>query len=280
MIKVNTVKEKFIKFKHHPQIIIGGVILIIIFLAAVFAPILTKYNPLEVIAKDRLKGPSLIHIMGTDEYGRDVFCRLLFGARISIKIGICVTVLSTIFGVLIGVIAGYYKKVDNIVMRIIDGLMAFPSIIIAITLCAIGGAGTSNIIFALTFAYFPTMVRITRGSVITIKEWECVESARAIGAKDRYIIFKYIIRNALSPIIVQETFIFAWAILDEAALSFLGVGIEAPNPSWGIMVTEARKFMEIAPWQILCPGIAIIATVLGLNLLGDGFRDMLDPKLK
>ena len=237
MRKSINIKNILKKIKTHPQIMIGGIIVIIAIVGAILAPLLSKFNPIEVSGKDRLLPPSMLHFMGTDQFGRDVFSRLLFGARISIKIGFSVVILSTLLGGFLGIIAGYYKKMDNVIMRIIDGFMAFPGIIIAITLCAIWGAGSINIILALSFAYFPPIARVVRSCVISVKEWECVEAAKAIGAKDWYIIYKYILMNSLSPIIVQSTFTFAAAILDEAALSFLGVGIEAPNPSWGIMIT-------------------------------------------
>lgn len=274
------IKEMILRIKKYPYIAIGGTVIILVFFIALAAPLLTKFNPLEVNGKDRLLAPSWIHPMGTDHFGRDIMSRLLYGARVSIQIGISVVVLSTVMGGLIGLVAGYYNRVDNLIMRILDGFMAFPGIIIAIILAAICGAGKLNIIMALSFAYFPQMARVVRSCVLTGKEWECVESARSSGAKDGYILFKYILINSLSPIIVQATFIFAVAILDEAALSFLGLGIEPPYPSWGGMITEGRSFMSIAPWEMMFPGVAIMLTVLGLNLLGDGLRDYLDPRLK
>lgn len=273
-------KTFFRELKEHSCITIGGSIIVIMVLVSLMAPILTSYNPLEGIGKERLLPPSLMHPMGTDQFGRDVMSRLVYGARVSMEIGLSVVVLSTIIGVCVGLIAGYYKKVDNIIMRIFDGFMAFPGIIIAITLVTIWGAGKVNIILALTFAYIPPMARVVRSNVISVKELECVESAKAVGATDIHIIFKYILLNSLSPIIVQSTSTFARAILDEAALSFLGVGIEPPYPSWGGMITEARAFMDISPWQMVFPGLAIVVTVFGLNILGDGLRDYFDPKLK
>ncbi|UUV16811.1 ABC transporter permease [Fusobacteria bacterium ZRK30] len=274
------IKQMILEIKKHPYIAIGGVVIALVFFTAVAAPLLTKFNPLEVNGKDRLLPPSLIHPMGTDHFGRDVMSRLVYGARISMQIGISVVVLSTLMGGLIGLVAGYYHKFDNFIMRILDGFMAFPGIIIAIILAAVWGAGKLNIILALSFAYFPQMARVVRGCVLTGKEWECVESAKSSGARDGHILFRYILLNSLSPIIVQATFTFAVAILDEAALSFLGMGIEPPHPSWGGMITEGRSFMSIAPWEMIFPGAAIMVTVLGLNLLGDGLRDYLDPRLK
>lgn len=277
---MENIKQSIEEMKRHPYIVVGGILVVLALLLALLAPLITKFDPLEIDAKNRLLSPSLIHPMGTDEFGRDVMSRVLYGARISLQVGISVVLLTTVIGSIVGVIAGYYPKADNLIMRILDGFMAFPGIIIAICLAAIWGAGKLNIILALSFAYFPPMARIVRSCVITVKEWECVESAKAVGAKNTYIILKYILSNSLSPIIVQATFSFAVAILDEAALSFLGVGIAPPNPSWGGMITEARSFMAVAPWTMIFPGIAIVLTVLGLNLLGDGLRDLLDPRLQ
>ena len=264
----------------HPYIITAAVILAVMFFLALFAPFLTDYDPTKNDARNRLKPPSLQHFLGTDEFGRDVFTRLIYGVRASMEVGLSVVFLTVIFGGFIGTISGYYPDLDNIIMRVLDGMMAFPGIIIAISLAAIWGAGKYNIILALSFAYFPKMARIVRSAVISIKDLEYVESARAAGAKDKYIIFKYILRNSASPILVQATFNFALAILDEAALSFLGVGIMPPTPSLGGMITDARSYMTVAPWLIISPGIMIVLSVLSLNLLGDGMRDLLDPHLK
>jgi peptide/nickel transport system permease protein len=264
----------------HPYIITALVILMFLLLLALLAPVLTDYDPENNDARNRLKPPSTEHFLGTDEFGRDVFTRLIYGIRASMQVGFSVVILTAFFGIIVGVIAGYYPELDNIIMRFLDGMMAFPGIIIAISLAAIWGAGKYNIIFALSFAYFPKMARIVRSAVISIKDIEYVESARAIGAKDHYIIFKYILRNSASPILVQATFNFALAILDEAALSFLGIGILPPTPSLGGMIADARSYMTVAPWLIFSPGVMIIFSVLSLNLLGDGLRDFLDPHLK
>lgn len=273
-------KQILMKIRRHPYIVVGGILVAMAILVALLAPILTKYDPIKTDPNNRLIPPSPTNPMGTDEYGRDVMTRVFYGIRISLEVGISVVLFTTIIGIIVGVIAGYYPRVDNIIMRLLDGLMAFPGIIIAICLAAIWGAGKFNIILALSFSYFPSMARIVRSCVITVKEWDCVEAAKAAGAKDKYIISKYILSNSLSPIIVQATFNFAIAILDEAALSFLGIGIEPPTPSLGGMITEARTYMAVAPWEMVFPGLVIILIVLGLNLLGDGIRDLLDPRLK
>ncbi len=271
--------KKYRKYKH-PYITISIIILSILIFLSIFAPVLTDYNPVRNDARNRLQPPSSEHLLGTDQFGRDIFTRILYGLRTSIEIGISVVILTIIFGGIIGIAAGYYPALDKVIMRVLDAMMAFPGIIIAISLAAIWGAGKLNIIFALSFAYFPKMARIVRSAVISIKDLEYVESARAAGANDFRIIFKYILKNSASPIMVQATFNFALAILDEAALSFLGIGIMPPAPSLGAMVTDARTYMVVAPWMILAPGIMIIFSVLSLNLLGDGLRDLLDPHLK
>lgn len=259
---------------------IGGTLVFVAIIAAVFASVLTGHDPINVNTIERLQPPSGTHLLGTDELGRDVLSRILYGARISVGIGLMVVLLTTLFGVLIGLVSGYFPKIDNFVMRVLDGLMAFPDIIIAVTLAAVWGSGKLVIIIAMSFAYFPRMARIVRGSAITLREMEYVESAKAIGCTNRYTIFKYILPNCLSPIIVQGAFVFAAAILGEASLSFLGVGIKPPDPSWGGMVSQGRTYMTSAPWMVLFPGGAIALTVLGLNLLGDGLRDLLDPRLQ
>jgi len=271
--------KKYKKYEHS-YITTSIIILIILIFLSLFAPLLTDYNPVRNNARNRLQPPSKEHLLGTDQYGRDIFTRILYGLRTSIEVGISVVILTVIFGGIVGIVAGYYPQIDKIIMRVLDAMMAFPGIIIAISLAAIWGAGKLNIILALSFAYFPKMARIIRSAVISIKDLDYVDSARAAGANDLRIIFKYILKNSASPIMVQATFNFALAILDEAALSFLGVGIMPPATSLGAMVTDARTYMVVAPWMILAPGMMIILSVLSLNLLGDGMRDLLDPHLK
>ena len=272
-------KKKGNKRQYNIFLIVGIVIVLTAIFIAVFCPIITKYDPLLVNVKERITAPTGQHKLGTDEMGRDVLSRMFFGVRASMIIGVSVAIISTVAGIIVGVIAGYYKKVDNALMRILDGVMAFPSIIIAIALAGILGTGKINIIIALSVAYFPTMARIVRSSVLSLRDIEYVQSIKVLGASDAYIIIHHIIPNIISPIIVQMTFIFALAVFDEAELSYLGVGIRAPEPSLGGMVSDARKYMSVAPWTILYPGLMIAYIVLGLNLLGDGLRDYFDPKL-
>lgn len=272
-------KKKGNKRQYNIFLIVGIVIFLTAIFIAVFCPIITKYDPLLVNVEERITAPTGQHKLGTDEMGRDVLSRMFFGVRASMIIGVSVAIISTMAGIIVGVIAGYYNKVDNVLMRILDGVMAFPSIIIAIALAGILGTGKINIIIALSVAYFPTMARIVRSSVLSLRDIEYVQSIKVLGASDVYIIIHHIIPNIISPIIVQMTFIFALAVFDEAALSYLGVGIRAPEPSLGGMVSDARKYMSVAPWTILYPGLMIAYIVLGLNLLGDGLRDYFDPKL-
>ncbi|MEI7557120.1 ABC transporter permease [Candidatus Chlorohelix sp.] len=278
--KILAVTAAFRNIRRHLFIIIGLAILLLIVVCAIIAPFVYELGPLEIAIQNRLQGPSSTNVMGTDEFGRDIFSRTCYGVRVSLEIGIIVTLLTTIFGGLLGLVSGYYRLVDAIVSRIIDGLMAFPEIILAITIAAVWGSGEFNIIIALTFAYFPKMTRVVRASVLSLKPLEYIESGRAIGAGNFQIIFRYILVGCISPIIVQATFCFASAILAEAALSFLGVGIMEPQPSLGGMVSSGRKFMSIAPWIVIFPGGVIMMVVLGLSILGDGLRDLFDPKLK
>jgi len=262
------------------RVALGMIAVLTIAVCAVFAPVISSHDPLETNGQKRLALPSPEHFMGTDQLGRDILSRVLYGGRSSLLIGFCVVSIVTLVSIPVGTFSGYYTGLDRILMRIIDGLMAFPSIIVAITFAAMWGTGKLNIIFALSFAYFPRMTRVVRSVVLSTKEMDYVDSARVAGATDRYILRRYILRNALSPVIVQATFIFALAILDEAALSFLGIGIQSPEPSWGGMINEGRNYMVVSPGLMLFPGVVMLLAVMGLNILGDGLRDALDPRIK
>jgi peptide/nickel transport system permease protein len=278
--RLNRFKNITRAFGRNWYLSIGGALIVIFVLLALFAPWLSRFDPLAINPADRLQPPSSAHWMGTDELGRDIYSRVVFGSRTSIQIGFLVVLLSTLLGLIAGLTAGYHKKTDAVVMRIMDGLMAFPDIIIAVTLAAVWGSGKLTLVLAMVTAYFPRMTRTVRAAAITVCELEYVESAKSIGCSGFYIICNYILPNSLSPIIVQAAFIFAAAVLSEAALSFLGVGIKPPTPTWGGMVSQGRTYLTIAPWVIVFPGMAIAMSVLGLNLLGDGLRDYLDPRLK
>ncbi len=260
-------------------ILFGSLLVLVSVTLAVTAPVLTKFSPTEMSPYERMLPPSKGHPLGTDNYGRDVFSRVLFGMRNSLEIALFVVLLTTAMGLLVGLIAGYFPKIDIYISRVLDAMMAFPAIIIAISLAGIWGAGKFNIIVSMSFAYVSRMARVVRASTISVKDVDFVESAKAAGAGKFYILFKYILPNILSPIIVQATFIFAYAIIVEATLSFLGVGIKPPEPSLGGILSDGRNIMAAAPWVVLFPGGAIMMAALGFNLQGDGLRDLLDPRL-
>ncbi len=259
---------------------VGLVVVAINVVVAALAPALARWDPQVLDVKARLSTPSAKHWFGTDDVGRDVWSRVIHGARLSMVVGGSVVLLSVTGGLVVGLLGGYYRAVDNVVMRVMDGLMAFPGIILAIALMASLGPSVTNVIVALGIVYVPRVARIVRGSVLVIRETPYVEAARALGVQDTTILWRHILPNCLSPVIVQGTFIFAAAVLGEAALSFLGVGAPPYVPSWGNVLAEGRLYLQQAPWLTLFPGAAIMATILGLNLFGDGLRDLLDPKLR
>ena len=228
----------------------------------------------------RLKGPSAEHIFGLDEFGRDMFLRMLWGIRYSLFMGMAGIAFSTLLGGLIGAVAGYYKRLDDVLMRAMDVLLAIPSMLLATAIVAALGPGLVNVLIAISIAYVPTFARTLRASVLTIKEQEFIEAARSVGADNPRIIMRYIVPNSLAPLIVQSTLGVAGAILSIAGLSFLGLGIQPPTPEWGSMLSNARTYIRDA-WHItMIPGAGIMLTILALNLVGDGLRDALDPKLK
>lgn len=263
-----------------PLVAFGLTVLGIVVLVAVFANVLAPYDPREISPTQRLLPPSAEHLLGTGHLGRDVLSRLLFGARVSLLVGVSTVLVSVTCGILIGVTAGYSRRVDDILMRVMDGLMAFPALLLAIALMAALGPRAANVVVALTIVYTPSIARLVRSAAIVVKNTEYVEAARSLGSRPLRVIFRHILPNCMSPVIVQATFVFANAVLAEAALSFLGVGIPPEIPSWGIMLNESRTFMVVAPWTTIAPGVGIMVTVLALNAVGDGLRDALDPRLK
>lgn len=281
-------QEAWRRFKKDKLAIAGLIFLIaltILAISTIFIDLATSkevYND-YVIKQDlrsKLEAPSLKHIFGLDEFGRDMFLRMIWGVRYSLFLGTLAIFLSVVVGGTLGAIAGYYKKADNIIMRFMDVLLAIPSILLAIAIVAALGASITNLLIAVFIAYVPTFARIVRASVMTIKDEEFIEAARAVGASDSRIIIKYIMPNSLAPIIVQSTLGVAGAILNIAGLSFLGLGIEPPTPEWGAMLSNARTYIRDS-WHIaLIPGLGIMLTILALNLVGDGLRDALDPRLK
>ncbi|MEK5382364.1 ABC transporter permease [Niallia sp. FSL W8-0635] len=255
--------------------------LVFLVLVALLADVIAPYSYEEQNLDEMLVGPNSAHWFGTDEYGRDILSRIIFGSRISLEVGFVAVFFSVTIGGIIGAISGYYgKKVDNLLMRLMDILLAIPGILLAIAIVNVLGPGLMNVMIAVGIASIPTYARIVRASVLSIREQEFVESARAIGENDFSIIFRYILPNSLAPIIVQATLGVAWAILSAAGLSFLGLGLQPPTPEWGAMLSAGRQYIFDAWWITTFPGLAIVLIVLALNIFGDGIRDALDPKLR
>lgn len=262
---------------------LGLFILIVLALAAIFADVIADYDTMVVAQNisDRLQGPSAAHWFGTDEFGRDIFARIIHGSRVSLTVGLISVSVSLIVGGSLGAFAGFYGgRVDNVIMRIMDIFLAIPSILLAITIVAALGTNLVNVMLAIGVSGIPTFARIVRAAVMGVKDQEFVESARAIGAGSVTIIFREILPNCMAPIIVQSTLSVASAILSTASLSFIGLGVQPPDPEWGAMLSSGRNFLRDAVHITLFPGLAIIITILALNLLGDGLRDALDPRLK
>lgn len=262
------------------SILLGGTVLLCILLVAILAESLTVHDPGQVRPEIRLSVPNAEHYFGTDNFGRDLYSRTIFGARVSLMVGLSVAVISSVAGVIIGLLGGYYPRVDLALMRAMDALMAFPGIVLAVAIMAAMGARVENVIIALSVVSTPRVVRVVRSVVLTVVNMQYVEAARSIGSLDRRILLRHILPNCISPVIVQSSFIFSEAVLGEAALSFLGVGVPPYIPSWGNILGEARAYIRPAPWMMLLPGMALTITVLGLNLVGDGIRDWLDPRVR
>jgi peptide/nickel transport system permease protein len=256
----------------------SGVFLLAVIALALAAPLLTSYDPETVDPISRLQGPSSEHWMGTDDLGRDVLTRALYGARVSLLVGSTVMIIAAIAGSLIGLVAAFYRRLDTPIMRIIDGVQAFPSILLAIAIMASLGPSTFNVIVALAAVYTAPISRIVRGAAMVTRQQPYVESARAIGARDHLILRRYIFANSLSPLIVQCTFVIAFAIISEASLSYLGAGVPPETPTWGNMIQNGQRLITRSWWLSVFPGVLLVLTVLSLNLLGDGLRDALDPR--
>jgi peptide/nickel transport system permease protein len=258
-------------------IAIGGTLFFLLVLIALFTPWIAPHDPLALQTGQRLQHPSLVHLWGTDNLGRDIFSRVLYGTRISLLVGASVSILTGIAGTMIGLWCGYFSWLDGVLMRIMDGLMAFPDVLLAIAIMAAFGPHLTNVILALFIVYTPRVARVVRSAVLVQRETVYVEAAKAIGAQDSRILLRHVLPNCLAPLIVQVTYTYALAILVEASLSFLGVGIPPTIPSWGNILADTRLYIRSAPWMPVLPGVAIMAAVLVLNLLGDGLRDVLDP---
>ncbi|WP_271023783.1 ABC transporter permease [Rhizobium sp. RCAM05973] len=257
----------------------GAIILLVVILAAIFAPWIAPYAPNKLSIVNKLKGPSMAHIFGTDEFGRDIFSRAIFAGRISLLVSLGVVCISTVIGVFLGVIAGYFRRLDAPISRLLDATMSFPDILLAIALVAALGPSLVTVILALGITYAPRLARIVRGSTLVLRELPYIEAAISMGLPTWQILCRHVLLNLASPILVQATFVFASAMLAEASLSFLGVGVSSDMPTWGTMLASGREFMDNAPWLMVFPGLAIVFSVLSLQLLGDGLRDLVDPRL-
>lgn len=259
----------------------GGIVAILLALLAVAAPLVAPYDPIAQDYDHLLQGPSLQHIFGTDNFGRDIFSRIIYGGRISLSVGSLGTLLGLTIGIMIGLIAGYYGGwVDSLAMRLLDILLAFPGLLLAIAIVAVLGVGTQNVIIAIGIFSVPGFARVLRGSILSLKQQDFVMAARASGATDRRLMVSHLLPNAVAPVLVIATLRLGTAILTAASLSFLGLGIRPPSPEWGAMLSDGRQYIQLAPHVTVFPGLAILTIMLALNLLGDGLRDALDPKLR
>ncbi|AXH99980.1 ABC transporter permease [Sporosarcina sp. PTS2304] len=274
-------REAWAGFRKSKVAVVGAVIVLFFILLAIFGPLVTKEGINEQLMTDRLQPPSAQYWFGTDDFGRDIFSRIIHGARISLSVGFFSVVGSIVVGSFLGIIAGYYGRwVDTIISRIFDIMLAFPSILLAIAIVSVLGPSLRNALIAIAIINVPNFGRLIRSKVLSIKEDEYITAAKAIGMKDFRILFSHILPNSMAPVIVQGTLAIATAILEAAALGFLGLGAEAPYPEWGKMLADSKDYLQNAPWTMIFPGLAIMLTVLGFNLMGDGLRDALDPKMK
>lgn len=261
--------------------VLGAVILLFLVAVALLAPWVSTHSPFKMNIKERLQPPSQSHLFGTDGYGRDLFSRVVYGAAIGLRVGFLSIAVAMAAGIILGLISGYYRGwIDAIIMRIMDAVLSFPIILLAIGIMAVLGAGFANLMIALGLVYTPRFARLVRSSVLSIREKEYIEAARVTGCSDLTILFVHILPNCWAPVIIQATISFGYAILWEAALSFLGLGAPPPSPSWGSLLADGKEVLTRAPWMTYFPGMAIALTVLALNLFGDGLRDVLDPRVK
>ena len=264
--------------RRYPTIAIGGVLLAIVALAALLAPWIAG-DPIGFEPVNRLKPPSEAFLLGTDSLGRDVYARLVYGARISLLVGLTVAVIAVVSGALIGLIAGYFPRVDAVIMRVMDGIMAIPAILLAIALVALMGSSVLVVIIAISIPEVPRVCRLVRSVVLSVRNLPFVEAARSNGTRVPKLLRRHILPSTVAPLIVQATYICASAILTEAGLSFLGAGTPPEIPTWGNMIASSRLFLMLAPWTVFAPGICLALVVLAVNLLGDGLRDRLDPRI-
>ena len=269
------------RLRRDPAAVAGLIIILVLFVVAIAAPGITPYDPNDQSFRIKLKPPGSEHWLSTDEFGRDVFSRILIGTRVALYVGIVPVIAAMIIGVTLGLAAGYYgNRVDQVVMRLIDILLAFPWLLLAIGIMAVLGPGINNVVIAVAIVYIPAFARIVRGSVLSIKEKEYIEAARAMGQPNPRIITRHVLANAWAPIIVLATLSIGQAIIYAAGLSFIGLGTQPPNADWGVMLSSGREYLRDAPWLGFFPGLAILITVLAFNLFGDGLRDALDPHMQ
>ena len=269
------------RLRRHYMGVAGAILIAGMCTGTICASLLTPHDPNKIVVRDRVQSSSSAHILGTDELGRDIFSRLLYGARPSLTVSTISTLMSTLIGTLLGLIAAVNRTIlRRIIMSSMDILFAFPAILFALVLISVLGSSLTNLIIALTVIYLPRIVRVVYASALQVVELDYVSAATALGAGTWRILFRHVLPNVAGPLIVQATLGFSLAILAEATLSFLGLGVQPPEPSWGAMLNAARPFLEVAPWMVIYPTLAISLAVLGFNLLGDGLRDWLDPRLK
>ena len=258
----------------------SAIVLALLVLVAVLAPWIAPYAPAKLSIMNRLTPTGAGFWLGTDEFGRDILSRTMFAARLSLLVGFCVMAFAVVGGVLLGVLAGFFRRLDTPIARIIDAMMAFPDVLLAIALVAALGPSLATVIVALGIVYTPRMARIVRASTLVIRELPYIEAAHALAIPTRKILTRHVLRNLTAPILVQGSFVFAYAMLAEAGLSFLGLGVSPDIPTWGTMIASGRQYLDQALWMTIVPGAAIIVSVLSLQVLGDGFRDLLDPRLR
>ncbi|MER1956324.1 MAG: ABC transporter permease [Solibacillus sp.] len=261
--------------------LIGAIGILLIVIVSLFASVIAPFSPEKMYTDAILQSPNATYFFGTDEFGRDIFSRIIYGAQVSVKVSVIAVGIGATLGLIFGLISGYFQgKVDSIIMRVMDVLFAFPDILLALAIVAVLGANITNTMIAIGIVFTPVFTRTVRAATISIKENEYIQSAVAIGVRPFQIIIRHVLPNIIAPFIVQVTLALSGAILTEAALSFLGLGVQPPNPSWGSMLNESRTYMEFAPWTIIFPAAAIVITIFCFNLLGDSLRDILDPKMK
>jgi peptide/nickel transport system permease protein len=267
------------QFPRNHAAIAGAIFLLLICLGAIFAPLIAPYDPIQIKLAMKLKPPSPEHLMGTDHFGRDVFSRMLYGGRTSLSVGLLVVGFAFALGVPLGLASGYFGgSVDNLLMRLVDAFLTFPPLLLAVALVGLMGPDIQNVMLALGLVQAPILARMVRGSTLAVREEVYVTAARALGATPLRIVLSHLLRNMVSPIVVQLTVVFSAAVVAEASLSFLGFGTQPPNPSWGRDMSEARRFLNDAPWMFMAPTAMIALCVLSINFMGDGLRDALDPR--